>query len=60
MFVWFPVSSRWRYGYDSVSMHGDIQGEIVYICDKFGVHGKLYIEVEVVVDTLLVSSAHRI
>ena len=45
MFVGIPVSSRWRYGYDIVLMHGGIQGDIVYMCDEFGVHGKLYVEV---------------
>ena len=45
MFVWIPVSSRWRYRYDTVLMHGGIQGDIVYMCDEFGVHGKLYVEV---------------
>ena len=47
MFVWIPVSSRWHYGYDTVLMHGGIQGDIVYMCDKFGVQfvWKLYGEV---------------
>ena len=35
----------WRYGYDTVLMHGGIQGDIVYMCDEFGVHGKLHVEV---------------
>ena len=26
-------------------MHGGIQGDIIYMCDEFGVHGKLYVEV---------------
>ena len=26
-------------------MHGGIQGDIVYMCDEFGVHGKFYVEV---------------
>ena len=45
MFVWITVSSRWHYQYDTVLMHGCIQGDIVYMCDEFGVHGKLYVEV---------------
>ena len=44
IFVWIPVSSWWHYGYDTVPMHGAIQGEIVYLCDEFGVDGKLYVE----------------
>ena len=39
MFVRIPVSSRWRYGYDTVLMYGGIQGNIVHMCDEFGVHG---------------------
>ena len=46
MFVWIPVSSRWRYWYDmTVLMHGGIQGNMVYMCDEIGEHGKLYVEV---------------
>ena len=45
MFVWILVSSRQGYGYDTVLMHGGIQGDIVYMCDEFGVHGKLHVEV---------------
>ena len=30
----------------TVLMHGGVQGDIVYMCDKCGVHGKLYVEVE--------------
>ena len=40
MFVW-----RWHYRYDTVLMHGGIQGSIVYMYDAFGVHGNLYVEV---------------
>ena len=25
-------------------MHGGIQGDIIYMCDELGVHGKLYFE----------------
>ena len=46
MFVWIPVSSRWRYQYDTVLMHRGIQGDIIYMYDEFGVHGKLYVEVK--------------
>ena len=45
MFVWIPLSNRWHYGYDTVLIHGGIQGDIVYMCDEFGVHGKLYVEI---------------
>ena len=40
MFVWIPVSSRWRYGSDTVLIHGGI-----HMCDEFDVDGKLYVEV---------------
>ena len=35
MFVWIPMSSRWRYGYDTDLMHGGIQNDIVYMCDVY-------------------------
>ena len=33
------------HGYNTVLMHGGIQGNIIYMCDEFGAHGKLYVEV---------------
>ena len=27
-----PLTSGWRYGYDTVLMHRRIQGDIVYVC----------------------------
>ena len=39
MFVWLPVSSGWRYGYDTVLMHRRIQGDTLYMHKKFGVDG---------------------
>ena len=36
---------KWVAGYDTVLMHRYIQGDSLYIPDRFGVHGKLYIEV---------------
>ena len=45
MFVWIPVTSRWYYGYDTVLIHGGIQGDTVNICDEFDEDGKLYVEV---------------
>ena len=45
MFVWIPVSNSWRDGFDTVLMQGGIQGDIVYMCDEFGSHRKLYVEV---------------
>ena len=45
MSVWISVSSRWRFGYDTVLMQVGIQSDIIYMCDEFGVHGKLYDEV---------------
>ena len=26
-------------------MHGGFEGDIIYMCDEFGVHGKLYVEI---------------
>ena len=40
-----PVSSGWRYGYDTVLMHRYIQGDSLYIPERFGVAVKLYVEV---------------
>ena len=47
MFDWIPLSSQWRYGYDTALMHRGIEVDIIYMCDEFGVHGtwKLYVEV---------------
>ena len=44
MFVWLPVSSGWRYGYDTGLMHRYIQDDSVYIPEKFGGDGKLCVE----------------
>ena len=35
MFVWLPVSSGWRYGYDRLLMHRSIQGNSRYIPERF-------------------------
>ena len=45
MFVWLPVSSGWRSGYDTVLMHRSIQGNSLYIPERFGRDSKLYKEV---------------
>ena len=45
MFVSLPVSSGWRYGCDTGLMHWYIQGDSLYIPEKFGGDGKLYVEV---------------
>ena len=39
------MSSAWRYGYDTVLMQRRIQGETLYMCEQFGVDGKLYVGV---------------
>ena len=36
MFVRLPVSSRWRYGNDTVLMHRSIRGDSLYIPARFG------------------------
>ena len=39
------MSSAWRYGYDAVLMHRRVQGNTLYMCEQFGVDGKLHVEV---------------
>ena len=41
-FVWLPVSSGWRYD-DTVLMNRYIQGDSLYIPERFGVEGELYV-----------------
>ena len=43
--VWLPVSSGWGYDDDTVLMHRYIQGDSLYIPERFGVEGELYVEV---------------
>ena len=45
MFVWLPVSSGWRYGYDTVPMHRYMQGASLYLPERFGTDRTLYGEV---------------
>ena len=45
MFVWLPVSSGWHCDDDTVLMHRYIQGDSLYIPERFGVEGELYVEV---------------
>ena len=49
--VWLPVSSGWRYGYDTVLC------DTLYMCEQFGVDGKLYVEV---IRTSCFMAKHRI
>ena len=37
--------SGWHYGYDTDLMHRCIQGNSLYIPERFGVEGELYVEV---------------
>ena len=37
------MSSGWRYGYDTVLMNRHIQSKTLYMCDQFGVNGKMYV-----------------
>ena len=39
------MSSGWRYDDDTVLMHRYIQGDSLYIPERFGVEGELYVEV---------------
>ena len=40
---WLHVSSGWGNGYDTVLMHRCFQGQTHYMCDHFGVNGKVYV-----------------
>ena len=42
MLVRLPVSSGWRYGYDTVLMPRCIQGNTLYMFEQFCVDGKLF------------------
>ena len=45
MFLWLPVSNGWRYGYCTVLLYRYIQGDSLYIPERFGRDRKLYEEV---------------
>lgn len=45
MFVWLLVSSGWRYWSDTVLMQRRIRGNNLYMCEQYGVDGKLYVGV---------------